>query len=229
MKDLFSSEGRLVQFLQKTGELILVNIAFILCCVPIVTIGSSLTSFYYAVMKSIRRERGNPLGEFFSSMKRTLKKGCLLTLELLAWVVVLYLGITGTEAAGNKHLEAVYIGLAAVSACVAVYLFPVLSRFEMKLSGIWKLSLVMAIRFLPVTIVVIAGTALVGWLLFFYLPIPCMLVVPGCWCLAVTFLMEKALLAYMPKAEDGDDAWYYEQKERKQQKNERKEVRHEGL
>ncbi len=229
VKEWFSYEGRLIQFLQKTGELILLNIAFILCCIPVVTIGPALTSFYYAVVKSIRHERGNPLEEFFGSMKRTLGRGCLLTIEILLGAAILYLGKTTAQAAGNRHLMAVYLGLLVIGACVIVYVFPVLSRFEMKLSGIWKLSFVMAIRFLPITVAMIAGTAVVVWMLFFILPMPCVVIVPGVFCFLATFLMERALLAYMPKAEGDEDAWYYEKRERKQQKNERKEVRHEGL
>lgn len=229
MKELFSMEGRLMLFLQKTGELILVNIAFLVCCIPVITIVPAVSSFYYTVIKCIRRDRGNPLEEFFSSMKRTLGKGCLFTLEIAAAGIVLWLGGSGAAAAGRQHLEAVYIGLGALLVCAAAYISPVLSRFEMKMSGIWKLSFVMAVRFFPVTIAVTAGTALLTWLLIFLLPVPCILVAPGCWCLLTTFLMEKALLAYMPKAEDGEDAWYYGQRDRKQQKTERKEVRHEGL
>ncbi len=228
-KDLFSYDGKVIQFLHKTGELILVNIVCILCCLPFITTGSSLTSFYYAVTKGIRRERGNPLEEFFGSMRRTLGKGCLLTLEILVWFGALYLGRRYAQAQGSTRMETVYLALMLLSAGVLVYVFPVFSRFEMRLSAIWKLSFVMCIRFLPITAALLAGSGVLGWLLIYHLPMACILVIPGCWCYAVTFLMEKALLAYMPRPEDGDDAWYYEHKERRQGKRERKEVRHESL
>ncbi len=234
-KELFAYDGKVIEVLNKLGELILVNIVFVVCCLPIITIGSSLTSFYYAVIKSIRRERGNPLGEFFSSMKRTLRKGCIVTLEALLWIALLYLGREYARAVGSTRMELLYLALMVISAGVLMYIFPVLSRFKMKLSAMWKLAFVMCIRFLPVTAVLLIGSAAVAWLVIFHLPMACVFIVPGCWCYIVTFLMERVLLAYMPKPEEGDEsdenAWYFEHtdKEGKRAKKERKEVRHESL
>ncbi len=210
IRKFFAWDGSLMQFLHRMGELILVNIAFVLCCLPLVTIGSSVTSFYYTVIKSIRRERGNPLQEFFGSMKRTLGNGCIVTVASALILGVLYIGARQQLDAGNRHLAAVYVGLIVLCVCVLVNLFPVMSRFSLRLPGLLKLSFVMGIRFLPVTVFTALGTAVVGWLLFFILPVPCIVILPGCWCYVVTFFMEKALLAYMPKPEPDEDAWYYE-------------------
>lgn len=212
-KNLFSYDGKLVQFLNRTGELILVNIAFILCCLPVITIGSSITSFYYTVIKSIRRGRGNPLPEFFQSMRRTLKNGCIVTAVSAVILAILVIGARQQIDAGSRHMAAVYVGLILLCIAVLVNIFPVMSRFDLKLSRLLRLSFVMGIRFFPVTVITALGTALVVWLLFFILPVPCILIVPGCWCYVVTFLMERALLAYMPKPEPGEDAWYYGGKE----------------
>ena len=87
----------------------------------------------------------------------------------------------------------------------------------MKLTGIVKLSFVMSIRYFYYTILIIAGTAALVWLQYYYLPMPCIFVLPGAWCYVVTFMMERALLAYMPAKEEAQkdqggetDAWYYE-------------------
>ncbi len=200
-----------MNFLYRTGELILLNIVFLITCIPIITIGSAFTSFYYATIKSIRRERGAPLVEYFGSMKRTMKKGILLILEIAVWFGLLYIGRRYSQVNERTHMEVIYNVLMLISAAVAVYVFPVLSRFEMKLTNCWKLAFLMCIRFFPYTIVIMAGTAGIAWLQFYVLPMPCILFVPGLWCLAITFMMEQALLAYMPKPEEGqEDAWYYD-------------------
>lgn len=201
-----------MSFLNKTGEIILVNIVFLLCCIPVVTIGPALTSFYYAMIKSVRRERGSgPVKEFFHSMKRTLGRGILLTVGILLWFALLcygrwmvHAGVEGTV----TFSEVLYDVAIIVSGCILIYLFPVFSRFEMRMTKMIQLSFVMSIRFFPVTVVAAAGSALVGWLLIFQLPIACILFVPGVWCYLVTFLMEKALLHYMPEAKPGEEQWY---------------------
>lgn len=198
-----------MSFLNKTGEIILVNIVFLLCCIPVVTIGSALTSFYYATIKSIRRERGGPVKEFFHSMKRTLGKGILLTVGILLWFALLCCGRWMAHAEDTvTFTEVLYDVAIVVSGCILIYLFPVFSRFEMRVTKMIQLSFVMSIRFFPVTVIVAAGSVLIGWLLIFKLPIACILVVPGIWCYLVTFLMEKALLHYMPEAKPGEEQWY---------------------
>ena len=203
-----------MEILNKLGEIILLNIVFLLCCVPIVTIGPALTSFYYAMIKSVRRERGGPIREFMSSMKRTFARGVLLTLGIAVWMALLYLGIQMARAGAEDTVTfpmVLYGVLIAVSICVLIYVFPVFSRFEMKMLQIIKLSFVMSIRFLPVTAAVALVSAVIGWLFINnFLPIACVLIIPGVWCYAVTFLMEKALRHYTPEAKPGEEQWYDE-------------------
>lgn len=207
---MLASDGKIVGLLNKSGEIILLNMAFLLCCLPAVTLGPALASLYYATMKSIRRERGYPVREFFSSMKRTLKKGILLTILAAAWLGMLFFGryYAGTGQWKASPGAGVYDVLILVSTCVMIYVFPVLSRFEMKLTGIIKLSFLMSIRFLPVTVLCIVGSAAVTLLMIYVLPIPCIFFVPGLWCLALTFLLERALRAYTPEAEPGEEQWF---------------------
>lgn len=200
-----------MSFLHKTGEMILVNIVFLLCCLPVITIGPALTSFYYATMKSIRRERGGPVKEFMRSMKRTLGRGVPLTIGILLWIALLWYGRQMAGVAAQETVTftmVLYDVVIIVSACILVYLFPVFSRFELKIMKMIQMSFVMSIRFLPITVVVAAGSALIGLLLIYVLPIACILVIPGVWCYLVTFLMEKALLHYMPAAKPGEEQWY---------------------
>lgn len=216
----FSWDGRFMELVNGFGELVMLSVVFLICCVPVVTIGPAVTSLYYAVIKSVRRGRGTPLSEFFASMKRTLGRGIIITLEIMAVGAALYMGyrqaVAMNEAAAagitthdGKVFATVYVILGVLLMAVSVYIFPILSRFTMRTMNMWKLAFVMGIRYLPVTAAVIAGTALLIWLQIYVFPIPCIAFVPGCWCFIVTFMMEKVLLHYMPKPEEGDDAWYY--------------------
>ena len=114
----------------------------------------------------------------------------------------------GTEY--SMFLSRIYIALMAITAAILVYLFPVLSRFTMRMSAMIKLSFVMAVRYLGYTILIVAGTALLAFLQFYYLPMPTVLFLPGAWCYICTFMIEKALRKYMPASEKDADAWYYE-------------------
>lgn len=212
MKKLFSTEGPLIGFLDKVGQLILLSICWILGCLPVVTVGTSTTALYYAVMKSIRRDRGYSLGEFWRSYKANLGRGILATapMLLIAAVLCLNVWILYNAEEQNSTLLVGCVLCLALMGCTWIYVCPVLSRFTMRVRDVWKLSFVMALRFIPFTLAIAAGFAVLAALQIWVLPVPTMLVLPGAWCYVTTFMMEKALRRYMPAKQENDDAWYYE-------------------
>ncbi|MCD7709070.1 MAG: DUF624 domain-containing protein [Clostridiales bacterium] len=225
---IFSYEGTLIQVLEKIGKVIVDNIMFLVCCIPLVTIGASLTSFYYAMIKSVRRERGNLIREFFSSMKRIIGKGCIFTLEIAAVAVVLLFGLRYSIARESQQLTFLYLILLALFGMVSIYVFPVLSRFTLSHKDIWKLAFIMCFKHFLTTIIIAAGSVLIGYLVIFRLPIACILVAPGAWCYVITFLMEKVLLKYMPPPSEEDSGeWYYEKTGWQKWKEAKKGARHE--
>lgn len=209
---VFAYDGTLMEVLTKFGQLVLLTLIFLISCVPVVTIGSAIASLYYAVIKSIRRDRGSPLMEYFNSFKRTLPKGIVITVILLVAGFALYSGYSaavGTASSAGRVLATIYVVVGALLVISGVYIFPILSRFEMKIMQMWQLAFVMGIRFFHFTVLIVVLTSLVVWLQIYVLPIPCILFVPGVWCFLVTFVMERALLYYIPKPKEGEDAWYY--------------------
>lgn len=212
-------------FLHKAGELIILNVIFIVCCLPVFTMGSAITSLYYSIVKCIRRDRGAPVREFFGSMKRTFGRGALYTIMIVAWYLALVFGriySLGLESEYGEVMAKIYIAIMILSAGLVMYIFPVLSRFQVSNKAMWKLAFVMSIRFFPITLALVGGSVLLGMLFWFeIIPIGWVIFVPAIWCLLMSFLIERALLAYMPKQEDGDDAWYYPPKKEKHDSEEK--------
>ena len=212
-KKFLSPDGSFMYFLTKAGQVIILNIIFLVSCIPVFTIGTAATSLYYAMMKNIRRSRGYPAAEYWNSFKRTFVKGSIFTAAAGGWLFLLYrliLVVLAQETEYSIFLSRIYIVLMAVTAAILVYLFPVLSRFTMSMTAMIKLSFVMSVRYLGYTILILAGTALLAFLQFYFLPMPTVFFLPGAWCYACTFMIEKALRKYMPVSEKDADAWYYE-------------------
>lgn len=212
MGKIFQLDSPIMIFFQKTGELILLDICWLIGCIPIVTIGTSCTALYYAVVKSIRKDTGYPVKEFFRSYRMNLKRGIAVTAIVLLFGALLYLNreiVANMKAAVGISGVILYDGILAVGIGILIYLFPVLSRFSFKLSEGVKLAFVMMIRFLPMTAVIFAGTVAVFAFWFYYLPMPLILVLPAAWCYLISFFMEKVLLKYMPKPEEGSREWYF--------------------
>lgn len=228
MGEFFSSEGPLIGFLQKIGTLIVLSVLFILCSLPMVTIGAAASALYYAVAKSVRRERGYPTKEFFRAFKRNLKNGTVLTVIFGGFAALILYNrevlwqasageremlsefMMGSSDGGALTLYVIYDGILIFLAMLAVYLFPVLSRFAMKLSDIVKLSFVMSLRFFYFTILLVAGTSILLYLQWKVLPMPTILLLPGGWTYLSSYLLEKAMKKYIPAPKEGEDAWYLE-------------------
>ncbi len=224
MGQFFSSDGPVYQFFDKFGRLILLNLLWLICCLPVVTIIPATTAYYYTVIKSIRRGHGYPTKEFFYSLKSNIFRGMPLSILLLGAGALLLFNIKVAEAAGTKE-SLVYLIVYAILMffCIgcAVWVCPVLSRFSIRMSRILKMTSAMVFRHLPVTILLSAGTA--GCIVLIYAAVQAMesqeditavitmlLLLPSVWCYLSTWLVEPVLKKYMPKPEEGEKAWYYE-------------------
>ena len=104
----------------------------------------------------------------------------------------------------------VYDGILVIMALILVYLFPALSRFDMKTADIVKLAFVMSIRHIYITLALGGAFALVVFLQCRILPLYTLIILPGLFTFLASFLTEKAMKKYMGEAPEGEDAWYME-------------------
>jgi len=211
LSKIFDIDSKLIVFLTKIGQLIIINVLWVICCLPVITVGAATSAMYYSTVKTIRKDRSYPAKEFFEAFKRNIGKATVLSSGALILFLLIFVNrkiVTSDISLKNDWLEMIYNLLIVILISVIMYLFPVLSRFRLKLNKIIGLSFVMAVRFLPITIVLTTVTVFVVWLQIVILPWPCIFVVPAAWCYAASFLIEKALGAYTPKPAEDEDAWY---------------------
>ncbi len=211
--NIFGSDSKTIYYLNKIGQTIALTALFLLCCFPIITIGTSITSYYYTMIKSIRRERGYPTTEFLQAFRRNFLKGSVVTIGIAAIGSLLYVNREYVASSGSVTSPAMIITydiLFILLLLLIIFIFPAMSRFNLKLLSLLRLSLIMALRHLPTTIVLTAGVLICGILLLYVVPIPFIVILPGVWCYLSTYLVEPVLKKYMPKPEKDEDAWYYE-------------------
>ncbi len=157
----FSSDGPLYQFLDKVGHLVLLNIIWLLCCLPVATIIPATTAFYYATIKSVRRGHGYAFKEFFTSFKNNLGRGIPLSLVLVVLGLLLTFNFKVSWQAQTKQSTAfamVYLVLLFFYAGFVIYICPVLSRFSIRVRPLARIASIMVFRHLPVTILLVAGS-----------------------------------------------------------------------
>lgn len=169
---LFRVDSPIFQFLERVANIIILNILFLVCCIPVVTIGPALTALYYVSMKMVRREETGIIRDFFHSCRVNFRQGVLLFLivvgvgSILASDMYLLLYSSAIPDEYAKILLYVTGALCIVFFMIAVYIFPILSRFHVTVQGCIKASIGVAFCHLPTTVAVIA-IALVPFLMLF--------------------------------------------------------------
>lgn len=209
---LFDTDGPVISVLTKAGELILLSLFFIICCLPVVTIGPACTALYSSVVKNIRHSRGYPIREFLKAFKRQFKRSFVAGLIMTLMGVGLYFlyGIAGRTAL-NSFWQKLFIILLTMTIAVFFYVFPVISRFKVNIGNAFSMAFLMCGEHLVTTLVMIVSVAGLIYLYIFVLPIITLPIVPGVWVYLMSFLMERVLKKYMPPPSEEDrQKWFYE-------------------
>ena len=87
--NIFNSDGWFARIFGTIGDIIVVNILFIICSIPIFTIGASMSAMYYTLLKKQRTgETGGIIKLFFKGFKDNFKKSTIawLLFMLIAFV-----------------------------------------------------------------------------------------------------------------------------------------------
>jgi uncharacterized membrane protein YesL len=219
MGNLFNMDNGFFSFLSKACDILFLSVVWALCCIPIITIGPANTALYYATVKVIRRERGYLFREFFKSFRLNFKRAAIVGVVLTIIFTILIFDLISTWATlgGSSTTSSVffgiYVAITFLILCFSLYVFPVLSRFDMNIKQLIKAASFMSMRHLPSTIgmAIVTLASIVGVL---FIPI-LIFILPAASTLLNSLLMERVLKKYMPKEESSEedtrkDEWYLE-------------------
>lgn len=81
--------GRTLQGVSTLLAFVALNVLYLLCCVPLVTIGAATSALYEVTLRHADEERGYLLKDFFVALRRNFLPATAVFLALLAPAVVL--------------------------------------------------------------------------------------------------------------------------------------------
>lgn len=204
---LFDFDGNFYTYTGKIFDLIVVSVYWLLGCIPVITIGASFSALYAAVTKSVRHDRDSISKQFWHAYKQNLLPSIPLTLIYGGVIFAMLLNIGILDAKTDSLWGLFFIVLYAftivffiVSAC---YVFPALSRFAMPTGWLVKLSFYMAVRHLPISILLfllfaVSYLALLNQMALF-------LLIPGIVSFVASAMIEPLLERHVPKEENAGD------------------------
>ena len=153
----FSLDSKFSQIMGRVFDLMMLNIIFLIMCIPIVTIGANFTAMYYVTLKMIKNEETYIFRTYWKSFRENFKQATAIWLIMLAILIVLILDLllVMNMSGAITYLRFVFLVLIFFEAMVLSYIFPVLSRFDNTVKNTIKNSMLMAIRHLPWTIMIL--------------------------------------------------------------------------
>ncbi|MBO4337487.1 MAG: YesL family protein [Lachnospiraceae bacterium] len=144
-----TKKDKFFRIMDTFGDMVFLNIAFAVSCVPIITIGAAFTALYSQTLKMVKKEEGKVLPDYFKAFKKNLIPGTK------AWILVLlYLYLIYVEYAYMKVVDeniykvlliAIGIELLILSFTLPL-LFPLIARYENKTLRYFKNSLVLSLN-----------------------------------------------------------------------------------
>ena len=161
------SNSPVVAFLNKMTDLLLLNILYLICCLPIITIGAATTALYYVSIVSIRSGDGYVIRRFFDSFSRNFKQATIIWLFLLLLGGGLGLDLFFWYRAGTGFSRIMFcismLPTVAV-AIVGLWVFPVLSKLEGNIKTTIKNAAAFAVGyFFPYTLILLLLTGVFIW------------------------------------------------------------------
>lgn len=128
-----NSEG-LMRIFSKIVDLIVLNIVFIICSLPLFTLGASLTALYSVTLKMVRDEEAYIVSGFLGAWKANFRQATLLFVPMVCLIAFIYTDYILLSQYGGLFysvLKALTIIFALGLLCVSLYIFPVLARFRL--------------------------------------------------------------------------------------------------
>lgn len=135
LSGIFNYDNPVWRFIGKFCDIMILNVLWIICSIPIVTIGASTTAVYYVTLKLVRDEEGPTIRSFFKSFKENFRQATVIWLImlllgcLLGFDLYFFIAIQKTPSALRTVMMAMFGGFSFVYLFVMMFVFPVQARF----------------------------------------------------------------------------------------------------
>ncbi|MEE3481111.1 MAG: YesL family protein [Lachnospiraceae bacterium] len=167
-----SYDSPFMRALSVLGDLMILNIITIICCVPVVTAGASFTAMHYVLLKRVRGTEGYIISTFFDAFKKNLKKSIPIWLIMIAVYAALFVDWRIIRMQGDEFPGWVIVALYSVIVVVYVislFVFPVFARYENTIYGTFKTAFSTAVSGFPFRTILAALVYILPFVMLYFM------------------------------------------------------------
>lgn len=170
MRSFFSQDSWFMASLSRMTDLILLNLLFVLCSIPVVTLGPAAAAMYTVLFRMGTEREAGVVRPFFAAFLENLKQGLVLWIAELALAgafvfdISLFYHMTGPV----RYVYILIMCLAIVGLLASGYLFPLISLFRnsnlktvgcavaLSIANLPRSFLIMLLNLVPILTLVLA-------------------------------------------------------------------------
>lgn len=200
MKNLFNYENGIMSTISSIADSMVLGILWVVCSLPIFTIGASSAAFYYAYNKCIRQKKDYIWGTFFDGFKRNFKQATQIWLIVLCLMSIVIIDFYLLRFMDNTMVLVLIIQIVLITVMLfmilwTLYLFPYISRFESSNTTVMKNCALIAVANIPQSLLLLVVFAITV-LIFLCLPM-LNLLFPSLYMFCANRILENVFQKYM--------------------------------
>jgi uncharacterized membrane protein YesL len=165
----FSVESGFYRFLCRFVDVVVLNFWLVVCSLPVITAGASITAAYCVALKMAKEEEGYITKDFFAAFRSNFKQGTILWILTLVCSYLVYLNFELFRYFQEETILPLIIGFVAAFAffVTLVYAFPLAARYENTILGCLINSQKIASRYFGRTLLLFFLLLVEVFLIFF--------------------------------------------------------------
>lgn len=196
-----------LDFINTLCNYVVLNLVFLITCLPVITIGTALASLYYVTLREARGEYGYLVRTYIKEFRRNLKAGTAAFAVLFIIGAVLLFNIAFWFGLGGIP-AGVVTGLLIIAMIAWLftftYTFPLIARFENKTKQTLKNAFCLMMSNVKATLSLLLIYALAFFLCIFLAPMKILMVLFGFAFIAYcqSFVFKKVFEPYEKEQEE---------------------------
>lgn len=161
-----------MNFLNKVADIMILNVMFMVFCIPVFTVGASFSAAYYMGFKMVKNEETYIVKGFWKAFRENFKQATAIWMIVLVILAVLMVDYRIIAYSGIQFAQWIQIGVVTVTVVLLmglVFVFPLQARFVNPVKYTIKNAFLMALSHLPTAFVLVAIYAL-PVIVFYFVP-----------------------------------------------------------
>lgn len=154
-------DNGVTRFLGRIADFMFLNILWIVCSIPIVTIGASTTAMYSVMLKLVKNEEGYIVKGFLKAFKENFKQSTIMWLLYLVVgiLIVVDFRLVWVMNSSIRNVMQVFLTIMSIFLIsMGIYGFSLQARYENTIKNTLKNAMILTIAKAPYTLLMLVIT-----------------------------------------------------------------------